>query len=77
MVGHVALEAIVEGGIAFIRDGHPITIDVDNILLQLHVSEEELQRRKASWIPHPKPARGVLAKNAKTVSSSSRGAITE
>ena len=77
VVGHVAPEAIVGGVIAFVKDGDQITIDVDKKLLQLHVSDEELERRKANWIPHAKPARGVLAKYAKTVSSSSRGAITE
>lgn len=77
VVGHIAPEAIVGGSIAFVKDGDQITIDIDKKLLQLHVSAEELQRRKASWIPHPKPVRGVLAKYAKTVASRSRGAITE
>jgi len=47
-------------------------------LLQLNVDDAELERRRALWQP-PKPryTRGVLAKYAKLVSSSSLGAVTD
>jgi dihydroxy-acid dehydratase len=77
VVGHVAPEAAAGGAIALVENEDQITIDAGSKLLQLHVSDEELQRRKASWIPHLKPVSGVLAKYAKTVSTSSRGAVTE
>ncbi|SDA22951.1 dihydroxyacid dehydratase [Nitrosospira sp. Nsp18] len=78
VVGHVAPEAFVGGTIALVHEGDSITIDAEQRLLQLNVSGEELSRRRAEWKPpHPRYTRGVLAKYAKSVSSASRGAITD
>ncbi len=78
VVGHVAPEAAVGGAIALIEEGDSITIDAEVKLLQLNVAEAELERRRAAWRPPPsRYQRGVLAKYAKQVSSSSRGAVTE
>lgn len=78
VVGHVAPEAFVGGTIALVHEGDSITIDAEQRLLQLNVSGEELSRRRAEWTPpHPRYTRGVLAKYAKSVSSASRGAITD
>lgn len=78
VVGHVAPEAYVGGTIALVQEGDSITIDADARLLQLNVSDEELAERRAQWQP-PKPryTKGVLAKYATLVSSSSRGAVTD
>ncbi|BAU40879.1 dihydroxy-acid dehydratase [Leptolyngbya sp. O-77] len=78
VVGHVAPEAYVGGTIALVQEGDSITIDADARLLQLNVSDEELAQRRAQWQP-PKPryTKGVLAKYATLVSSSSRGAVTD
>jgi dihydroxy-acid dehydratase len=78
VVGHVAPEAAVGGAIALIQEGDTITIDAPARLLQLNVSDEELERRRANWQP-PKPryTTGVLAKYAKLVASSSVGAVTD
>ncbi|MBD2742924.1 dihydroxy-acid dehydratase [Coleofasciculus sp. FACHB-1120] len=78
VVGHVAPEAAVGGTIALVEEGDTITIDARDRLLHLHVSDEELERRRAAWQP-PKPryTTGVLAKYAKLVSSSSVGAVTD
>jgi dihydroxy-acid dehydratase len=78
VVGHVAPEAFVGGAIALVQTGDSITIDADNRLLQLDVSDEELSVRRDRWQP-PKPryTKGVLAKYAKLVSSSSLGAVTD
>ncbi len=77
VVGHVAPEAWVGGPIGLVKDGDSITIDGDKKELTLHVSPEELAKRKAAW---QKPAlrveRGVLAKYAKLVHSASEGAVT-
>ena len=78
VVGHVAPEAQVGGTIALVKEGDSITIDAQNRLLQLNVSEVELEQRRADWQPpQPRYTRGVLAKYAKLVSSSSIGAVTD
>jgi dihydroxy-acid dehydratase len=78
VVGHVAPEAYVGGPIALVEEGDLITIDAPARLLHLHVSEEELASRRARWVPpEPRYKRGILAKYAKLVSSSSLGAVTD
>jgi dihydroxy-acid dehydratase len=78
VVGHVAPEAYVGGTIALVQEGDSITIDAHARLLQLNVTDEELERRRAAWQP-PKPryTSGVLAKYASLVSTSSLGAVTD
>jgi len=65
VVGHVAPEAAVGGAIALVQEGDTITIDADGRLLHLHVSDEELERRRAAWQPRKPLYTGVLAKYAK------------
>jgi len=78
VVGHVAPEAAVGGTIALVREGEAITIDAEAHRLELHVSAEELERRRAAWKPpQPRYTSGVLAKYARLVSSSSLGAVTD
>ena len=78
VVGHVAPEAAVGGTLALVNEGDSITIDGEARLLQLNISEEELERRRAAWrAPTPRYQHGVLAKYARLVSSSSLGAITD
>ena len=78
VVGHVAPEAAVGGNIALVQEGDSITIDANARLLQLNISDAELARRLAVWKPPaPRYVRGVLAKYAKQVSSSSLGAVTD
>jgi dihydroxy-acid dehydratase len=78
VVGHVAPEAHVGGTIALVHEGDSITIDAEQRLLRLNVSEEELARRRAEWkSPDLRYTRGVLAKYARLVSSASLGAITD
>ena len=78
VVGHVAPEAFVGGTIGLVQEGDSVTIDAPNRLLQLHVPEEELSRRRAAWEqPAPQYTRGVLAKYAALVSSASVGAVTD
>lgn len=78
VVGHVAPEAYVGGTIALVHEGDSITIDAEQRLLRLDVSEEELARRRAEWKPpEVRYERGVLAKYARLVSSASLGAITD
>lgn len=78
VVGHVAPEAAAGGTIALVQEGDSITIDAEQRLLQLNVPEEELERRRAAWKkPAPRYSKGVIAKYAKLVSSSSLGAVTD
>ena len=78
VVGHVAPEAFVGGLIAMIEEGDSVTIDAHQLLLQLNVSEEELDVRRKSWKPRaPRYNRGVLAKFGRLASTASRGAVTD
>ncbi len=78
VVGHVAPEAAAGGAIALVNPGDQITIDAEKHLLHLHVSDQELERRRAAWTPPPARFQsGVLAKYAKLVSSASTGAVTD
>jgi dihydroxy-acid dehydratase len=78
VVGHVAPEAFVGGAIALIHEGDSVTIDAHKKLIQLNIDDAELARRRAAWkAPAPRYQRGVLAKYAKLVSTSSRGAVTD
>ena len=78
VVGHVAPEAAVGGTIALVHEGDSITIDARQRSLQLNVDDAELSKRRSQWSPKkPKYTRGVLAKYAKLVSSSSLGGVTD
>ncbi len=78
VVGHIAPEAAVGGVIALINEGDPVTIDASKNLLQLNVEEKEIAHRRSEWRPRvSKYPRGVIAKYAKLVSTSSLGAVTD
>jgi dihydroxy-acid dehydratase len=55
VVLHTAPEAAAGGPLALVQDGDIVELDVPKRLLHLHVSDEELARRRALWTP-PKPA---------------------
>ncbi len=76
MVGHTAPEAAVGGPIAIVQDGDEITVDAENRRLELHVPDDEIQRRLAAWTPpRPRYETGALAKYARLVSSAAEGAV--
>jgi dihydroxy-acid dehydratase len=78
VVGHVAPEAAAGGNIAFIKEGDSITIDAKQLLLQLNISDAELEIRKVGWqAPAPRYTRGVQAKFAFNASSASKGAVLD
>ncbi len=77
MVGHVCPEAMDGGPIALVRDGDTVTVDAENGVLKVHVSDEELSQRRQSWKPiEPRYEKGALAKYARSVGPASRGAVT-
>ncbi|QSJ20738.1 dihydroxy-acid dehydratase [Nostoc sp. UHCC 0702] len=78
VVGHVAPEAAVGGAIALVEEGDSITIDANSRLLQINIDDAELASRRAKWQPRPpRYTKGILAKYALLVSSSSLGAVTD
>ena len=75
-IGHISPEAMEGGVIALVEEGDTIAIDIPNSKLELRVSDEELDRRRAAWVcPEPKIKRGYLGRYAKLVSSADKGAI--
>ena len=48
---HVAPESFVGGPLALVRDGAVIELDVAARRIALHVTDDELARRRAAWIP--------------------------
>lgn len=75
-IGHVSPEAASGGPIALVREGDIIAIDIPNCAVELKVSDEELEKRRAAWVcPPPKVTTGYLARYARLVSSADKGAI--
>ena len=78
VVGHIAPEAAVGGNIALIKEGDQITVDALNQIIEVSLSNEELEKRRKNWVkPMPKYKKGVLAKYSRIVSTSSLGAVTD
>jgi dihydroxy-acid dehydratase len=78
VVGHITPEAQEGGAIALVNDGDIITIDAETNTITVEVSEEELKQRKQKWVaPQLKVKRGILYKYARTVSSASKGCVTD
>ena len=77
-IGHVCPEAAVGGPIALVKEGDLIRINIPENKLELAVSDEELAARRAEWKPRePKVTTGYLARYAKIVSDSCKGAVLE
>lgn len=77
-VGHVTPEAVDGGPIALVEEGDLVSIDLVARTLDLHVDPEELERRRAAFVPLPnRYKRGVLAKYARLVGPASLGAVLD
>ena len=77
MMGHVSPEAALGGPIAAVHEGDMIRIDVNQRVLEMEISDAEIQRRMSQWkAPKPRFATGVFGKYAALVHSASEGAIT-
>ena len=77
-VGHVSPEAADGGPIALVENGDKITIDIPNNQLTLHVSDEELQKRREKWVrPTPKFTHGWLGLYSRIAKSAATGAILD
>jgi dihydroxy-acid dehydratase len=77
-VGHISPEAAEGGPLAIVRDGDIITIDIPNRSLHLHVSDDEIQERLATWQRPPlRIKKGYLALYARLAESADKGAIIQ
>ena len=75
-VGHVCPEAWDGGGLAYVRDGDRIEINVPENRLQLLISDQELQRRQKTVPVRPDhPATGMLKAYRQNVCGADQGAI--
>ncbi|HRZ25496.1 MAG TPA: dihydroxy-acid dehydratase [Spirochaetota bacterium] len=75
-IGHVAPEAYDGGPIALVKDGDEITIDIPGRNIELHVSDDEMKKRKAAWKPFRRELpEGFIQRYVKYVGSASKGAI--
>ena len=78
VVGHISPEAQEGGAIGLLKDGDVITIDAESNSINVDVSDEELAKRKESWVqPELKFKKGVLYKYARSVSSAAQGCVTD
>lgn len=75
-IGHISPEAAEGGPIAFVEDGDIIELDLNNRVIQLHVDDEEFEKRRANWKGfEPKVKTGYLARYSKLVTNASMGGI--
>jgi len=77
-IGHVSPEAAEGGMIGLLEDGDEIHIDVDQYILRVNLSDEELERRKANFKPLVKPLTSKWLKQYRAlVTNASSGAVLE
>jgi len=75
-IGHVSPEAAEGGLIALIEDGDEIEINTDAHLLQLNVSDEIIEKRRAAWKPYKNEVKSKWLKRYQLlVTNASKGAI--
>jgi dihydroxy-acid dehydratase len=75
-IGHVSPEAAEGGPIAFVEDGDIIELDLDNRKIELQISDEEMNKRRANWKGfEPKIKTGYLARYSKMVTNASTGGV--
>jgi len=78
IVGHITPEAQEGGPLALVETGDMITVDAEKRRIDMDVSVEELDRRRAAWTaPAYKVTRGTLFKYIKNVKSASEGCVTD
>jgi dihydroxy-acid dehydratase len=77
-IGHVSPEAAEGGMIGLLENGDEIHIDVDEYILQVNISDEEVARRKANFTPIVKPLSSRWLKQYRAlVTNASSGAVLE
>ncbi len=75
-IGHISPEAAEGGPIAFVENGDIIELDLNNRTINLEISDEEFEERKANWQGfEPKVKTGYLARYSKLVTNASTGGV--
>ncbi|MAC64434.1 dihydroxy-acid dehydratase [Zunongwangia profunda] len=78
VVGHITPEAQEGGMIALLKDGDKITISAEDDSIHVDLTDAEIEERRKNWkAPALKFSKGVLYKYARTVSSASKGCVTD
>ena len=78
IIGHVVPEAQEGGPIALVESGDVITIDDEAHTIEVDLSAEELDARRAAWSPPAyKATSGTLWKYIKCVEDASHGCVTD
>ena len=78
IIGHVVPEAQEGGPIALVRNGDRITIDAQQNVINVDLSDAELAQRRTAWVMPPyKASQGTLYKYIKSVKSASEGCVTD
>jgi dihydroxy-acid dehydratase len=75
-IGHMSPEAAEGGPIAFVQDGDIITLDLEERIIHLDITDDEFAARRANWQGfEPKIKSGYLARYSKMVTNASMGGI--
>jgi dihydroxy-acid dehydratase len=75
VVLHISPESAIGGNLALVQNGDSIELDVEERKLHLHVSDEELAKRRAAWIaPEASTKRGYVSMYVKHVMGADKGA---
>ncbi len=75
-IGHVSPEAAAGGEIALIEEGDVIEIDIPNSKVNVKVSDEELEKRRAKFVTRePNIKTGWLYRYSRLVTSADQGAV--
>jgi dihydroxy-acid dehydratase len=78
IVGHITPEAQEGGPIALVQNGDQITIDAENSVIDVDLTDAQLAERRSRWTAPPyKAVRGTLYKYIKNVRSASEGCVTD
>jgi dihydroxy-acid dehydratase len=79
-IGHITPEAQLGGPIALVQNGDPIRIDArsDKRTIDLLISDDEWETRRAAWTPPPlRTTQGTLFKFVQCVATASEGCVTD
>jgi dihydroxy-acid dehydratase len=74
-VGHVAPEAAAGGLIAYVKDGDKINIDIPGGIIELIITEDEIEARKKTTVIKAKKIKGYLGRYSESVAGADKGAV--
>lgn len=75
-IGHVSPEAASGGEIGLVQEGDVIAIDIPNSKVDVKISDEEMEARRAAYVPRePNVKSGWLYRYSRLVTSADQGAV--